>query len=118
MLGSVDVLSFHDYAPVGAVGALVDELAAHGRPLVCSEYMARGAGSTLDPVLGYLQSERVWAIHWGLVAGRSQTIFPWDSWNRPYPAQPPLWHHDVLNATGAPYRAVEAAYLRNHTLAR
>ena len=86
-----------------------------GRPLVCSEYMARDVNSTFDPLLGHLEREGVWAINWGLVAGRSQTFFPWGSWNTPSPAQPDPWHHDVLHDSGAPYRAAEAAYLRNHT---
>lgn len=77
--------------------------------------MARTTGSTFDPVLGHLRERGVWAINWGFVRGRSQTVFPWNSWNEPYPAEPSPWHHDVLRADGTPYALTEAAYIRNHS---
>ena len=46
------------------------------RPLICTEYMARGAGSTFDTVLPIARQHRVGAINWGLVAGKSQTYLP------------------------------------------
>lgn len=108
----VDVVSFHDYAPLDGVARTVRELQSSGRPLVCSEYMARDVGSTFDPILGFLAEQRVWALNWGLVSGRSQTIYPWDSWNKEYRVRPALWHHDVLHADGAPFSAREAGYVR------
>ncbi len=38
------------------------------RPILCTEYMARGAGSTFDTVLPIAQQYHVGAINWGLVA--------------------------------------------------
>ncbi len=35
-------------------------------------------------ILPIAKKERVAAINWGLVAGKTQTYFPWDSWERPY----------------------------------
>ena len=46
--------------------------------------MARGAGSLFDTVLPVAHKYRVGAINWGLVAGKSQTYLPWDSWQHPY----------------------------------
>ena len=116
-LSAVDILSFHDYQPLGGISRTVQQLQPHGRPLVCSEYMARTVGSTFDPVLGFLRQQKAWAIHWGWVAGKSQTIFPWNSWNVPYAREPVPWHHDVLHADGTPYSEREAAYIRNHSAA-
>ena len=111
VLEQVDVISFHEYARIDTVIERVGALQALGRPVICSEYMARGAGSTFDPVLGYMRAQGVWAFNWGLVAGRSQTNYPWGSWDRPYTSEPRPWHHDVLRVDGTPYDEAEAAYL-------
>jgi hypothetical protein len=112
----VDVVTFHDYSPLDGVAAHLARLQQlSSRPLLCSEYMARTIGSTFDPVLGFLRERGVWAFNWGFVRGRSQTYFPWNSWNEPYPADPSPWHHDVSHADGTPYSTTEAAYIRNHS---
>ena len=115
-LSAVDVITFHDYGRLDGISATVARLrgSASGRPLVCSEYMARDVGSTFDPILGFLTDQNVWAINWGLVNGKSQTIYPWDSWRREYRTAPAVWHHDVLTADGTPYSAEEASYIRHH----
>jgi hypothetical protein len=78
--------------------------------------MARGAGSTFDTVLPIALAHRVGAINWGLVAGKSQTYLPWDSWQRPYViTQPTIWFHDVFHADGKPYRQREAELIRRLT---
>ena len=46
----------------------------------------------------------VGAINWGLVAGKTQTYFPWDSWDHPYTAAPKPWFQDLLLPDGKPYR--------------
>ena len=99
------MITYHDYSTLDGVTANLARLRelAVGRPLACTEYMARTVGSTFDPVLGYLRAHGVWALNWGFVRGRSQTVFPWDSWKTPYPAEPVLWHHDVLHVDGVPY---------------
>jgi hypothetical protein len=86
------------------------------RPLLCTEYMARGAGSTFDTILPIAHRYRVGAINWGLVAGKSQTYLPWDSWQRPYVSdQPAIWFHDVFHADGTPYRQREVEIIRSLT---
>ena len=32
-----------------------------------------------------------------------QTIYPWDSWKKPYAAEPPVWFHDIFRKDGTPY---------------
>ena len=108
-----DVLSFHNYEEPASFLARINSLRPHARPNLCTEYMARQQGSTLAAILPLAERERVAAIHWGLVAGRTQTWLPWDSWQNPYVAAPPaVWCHDLLLADGSPYRADEAALLR------
>ena len=111
-LAASDVVSFHSYLPAEPTGALVERLRAHGRPLLCTEYMARSAGSTFESILPLLLNSGVGAYHWGLVAGRSQTIYPWDSWQVRYESEPEPWFHDLLRPDGSPYRETEVDFIR------
>jgi hypothetical protein len=110
-----DVISFHNYGKLEDVKKCVENLKRYGRPIVCSEYMARPQGSTFDPILGYFASEHVGAINWGFVSGKSQTIYPWDSWKKPYASEPPVWFHDIFRTDGTAYRPEEVAYIKKVT---
>lgn len=113
MLANSDIITFHNYGPPDDMAREVAELkAAYHRPLLCTEYMARSKLSTFDPILGDLKVGRVGAFHWGLVDGKSQTIYPWETWKKVYTGEPPLWHHDVFRADGTPYSTAEADYLK------
>jgi hypothetical protein len=111
-----DVITFHNYGWPEEFAARVEQLRQFRRPLICTEYMARGAGSTFDTVLPLAKKEKVGAINWGLVKGRSQTYLPWDSWQHPYISENPVvWFHDVFYEDGTPYRAREAQIIREAT---
>lgn len=115
-LAESDVISFHNYGWPEQFAARIHELRAYGRPLLCTEYMARGAGSTFDNTLPIAKQEHVAAINWGLVAGKTQTYYPWDSWQRPYVlAQPMVWFHEVFRQDDTPYRQHEVDLLRSLT---
>lgn len=108
-----DVISFHTYAWPEDFEQRVRELQVYGRPLLCTEYLARGAGSTIDGVLPVAKKLNVGMYNWGFVDGKTQTRFPWDSWERPYTQKPPtLWFHDLLHGDGKPYRAREIEIIR------
>jgi len=108
-----DIISFHNYEWPEGFEKRVQQLEQFHRPIICTEYMARGAGSTFDTILPIAKQKHVGAINWGLVKGRSQTYLPWDSWQRPYVNQnPTVWFHDVFYEDGTPYRAREAEILR------
>ncbi len=116
MLAQSDIITFHNYGKPDDMAREVAELkATYQRPILCTEYMARGIGSTFDPILGDLRRANIGAFHWGLVDGKSQTIYPWDTWKKIYTAEPPLWHHDVFRADGTVYRSTEAEYIRRIT---
>ncbi|HEY1987553.1 MAG TPA: cellulase family glycosylhydrolase [Terracidiphilus sp.] len=111
-----DVISFHNYGWPEEFEQRVKQLEQFHRPLICTEYMARGAGSTFDTILPITHEHRVGAINWGLVAGKSQTYLPWDSWQRPYVVeQPTIWFHDVFHPDGKPYRQREVEIIRELT---
>jgi hypothetical protein len=111
-----DVISFHNYGWPEDFESRVIALERYHRPLICTEYMARGAGSTFDEILPIAKKYKVGAINWGLVAGKTQTYLPWDSWQRPYILdQPTLWFHDVYHTDGTPYRERELEIIRSLT---
>jgi len=111
-----DVISFHNYAWPEDFEKRILELQQFLRPLICTEYMARSAGSTIDTILPIAHKYRVGAINWGFVSGKSQTIYPWDSWKRPYVSdQPTVWFHDLFHPDGTPYREREVEIIRDLT---
>lgn len=110
-----DIITFHSYGKPGAVQQCVENLRRYHRPIVCTEYMARPAGSTFNPILGYFRQEHVGAYNWGFVSGKTQTIYPWDSWRKTYTGEPPLWFHDIFRTDGTPYDAQEVAFIRGVT---
>jgi hypothetical protein len=112
-----DVISFHNYDPPGKFSAEVKWLQTYGRPILCTEYMARPRGSTFEAILPVAKEAKVAAINWGFVAGKSQTYLPWDSWQHPYvDRQPSVWFHDIFKTDGAPYKPDEVAFIRRITL--
>jgi hypothetical protein len=115
-LASSDVISFHNYSWPEKFEQEVVWLEQYHRPILCTEYMARSAGSTFDGILPVAKKHKVAAINWGLVTGKTQTNLPWDSWSHPYTReQPAVWFHDVFRTDGAPYREREAQILRELT---
>ncbi len=115
MLERSDVITFHTYDKLPAMQKAVDWLKNLGRPIICSEYMSRGSGSTFGTITPYLKEQNIGAINWGLVNGRSQTVYPWDSWKKKYTEEPNPWFHDVFRKDGAPYLADETALIQKLT---
>jgi hypothetical protein len=110
-----DVISFHSYDNLDKLKQCVTNLKRYNRPILCTEYMARPNGSTFDPHLGWMKENKVAAYNWGFVQGKTQTIYPWDSWTRPYNAEPPVWFHDIFRTDGTPYRQEEVDYIKKTT---
>ena len=114
-----DVITFHNYGWPEEFKAEVAWLKKkYNRPIICTEYMARSIGSTFDGILPIAKQEKVAAINWGFVAGKTQTFYPWESWQHPYILdQPPIWFHEVLRGDGTPYRQAEVDLIRQLTSA-
>lgn len=110
-----DVISFHSYARLDDVKSRVGELRQFNRPLLCTEYMARTTGSTFETILPYFKEHKIGAYNWGFVNGKSQTIYPWDSWQKQYTDEPKVWFHDIFHKDGAPYREDEVELIRKLT---
>jgi cellulase (glycosyl hydrolase family 5) len=112
-LDESDVISFHNYSDPADFEKHVRELLPLNRPILCTEYMARGRNSTFQGILPIAKKYKVAAINWGLVAGKTQTWLPWDSWQKPYTdREPEVWHHEVFRIDGAPYKEEETNFIR------
>ena len=114
-LQNSDVITFHSYDPPDEMKSRIASLRRFGRPIVCTEYMARPRGSTFAAILPLLKAERVGAYNWGFVNGKSQTIYPWDSWEKTYTGEPPVWFHDIFRKDGSPYDPKEVTLIRQLT---
>jgi Zn-dependent peptidase ImmA (M78 family) len=75
--------------------------------------MARPKHSTFQNILPIARKYNVAAINWGLVAGKTQTYLPWDSWKKPYTTREPKeWFHEIFRNDGQPYRQSEVDLIR------
>jgi hypothetical protein len=114
-LDNSDVITFHSYAKPAEFESRIAELTPLGRPVMCTEYLARPLGSTVEGILPVAKQHNVGAFNWGLVAGRTQTYLPWDSWDHPYASAPKPWFSDLLQPDGRAYRDIEIQTIRNLT---
>jgi hypothetical protein len=108
-----EIMSFHDYNWPEKFEERANQMLSYGRPVLCTEYMARGNGSTFDGSLPIGKRKNIAMINWGFVDGKSQTRFPWDSWKKPYTMEEPtIWFHEVFRGDGTPYRQAEVDLIK------
>jgi hypothetical protein len=112
-IANSDVITFHNYNNAVNLRAQIVSLRAYNRPLLCSEYMARGAGSTFYSNLPVFKEEGVGCINWGLVDGKTQTRYPWG--HAPEAGEPEVWFHEIFYSDGCPYDPAEVAFIRSLT---
>lgn len=113
-----DVITFHNYDSAQEFEKRIKQLQQYDRPMICTEYMSRGNGSFFEGSLPIAKKYNVGAINWGLVDGKSQTIYPWDSWKKSYSGEPPLWFHDIFRKDGTPYKQAEVDLIKKLTASK
>ena len=114
-LENSDVITFHSYEPPEMMKQRINSLRRYQRPVLCTEYMARPLGSTFATILALQKEANVGAYNWGFFNGKSQTIYSWDSWEKPYTAEPTVWFHDIFLQSGEPYDPKEVLLIRQLT---
>jgi hypothetical protein len=107
-----DIVSFHNYDGPQELEKRIQWLQRYQRPVLCTEYMARPNGSTFEGSLPVAKKFKVAMYNWGFVSGKSQTIYPWDSWTKQYSAEPALWFHDIFRRDGSAYKQGEVEIIR------
>ena len=112
LIENSDIITYHNYSDKENHQQAIDSLKRYGRPLICTEYMARHQNSTFQEIMPVLKKENVGAINWGFVAGKTNTIFRWDE---PLPdlQEPPLWFHDIFRRDGSPFSDEEIILIRS-----
>ncbi|WP_233074221.1 cellulase family glycosylhydrolase [Flavobacterium sp. IB48] len=95
-----DVISFHNYDKPKDLLKVIKQLQRYGKPLLCTEYMARTNGSTFEGFLPIGQKYKIAMFNWGLVDGKTQTKYDWYSWINKYDSEPKVWFHDVFHTDG------------------
>ena len=112
-LAASDVVTFHHYGDAPGLTEQIQRFKAFGRPVICTEYMARTRGSRFATHLPIFKQERVGCYNWGLVSGKTQTIYPWGSpQGAPEPAE---WFHDVFRRDGTPFDPAEVELIKQFT---
>lgn len=108
-----DIVSFHNYDDGAEFEKRINWLKRYNRPMLCTEYMARGNKSTFQGSLPVAKKHNVAAYNWGFVVGKTQTHLPWDSWQKPYiDREPAVWFHEIFKADGTPYKQEEVDLIR------
>jgi len=110
-LANSDVITYHSYDLPADQLSKIKTLQKYGRPIICTEYMARPRNSTFQNTMPLLKRENVGAINWGLVTGKTNTKYAWDT---PIPdgSEPKLWFHDVFRTDGVPYKKEETDLIK------
>ena len=76
--------------------------------------MARVRNSTFFNIMPMLKKENVGAINWGLVSGKTNTKYAWDT-PMPDGAEPKVWFHDIFRPDGTPYSQQEVEFIKSLT---
>lgn len=112
-LDNSDIVSFHCYANAEHTRNTCRTLKAEGRPVICTEWMNRPAGSTIADVLPVFAEEQVGCMMWGLVNGKTQTELPWGHKPEHGEYKGP-WQHDIFHGDLTPYDPAEIVLLKKY----
>jgi hypothetical protein len=119
-----DITSFHCYEQPGKTPyvqpngvhyrTFEDELAlavSTGRPILCTECVARTMGNELKAFLPYYSRAHIGFYIWGLCAGSAQYHIPWH-WPSGSP-EPRRWFQCLLYPDGTPFDPEEIELIRS-----
>lgn len=106
-----DIITYHDYENPEWHRRVIQLLKSHDRPMICTEYMARTRDNRFSNTLPMLAEYNIGAINWGLVNGKTNTIYAWDT---PIESgeEPLEWFHDIFRKDGTPYRNDEVNLIK------
>ncbi|MDR1585530.1 MAG: 1,4-beta-xylanase, partial [Prevotellaceae bacterium] len=69
---------------------------------------------TFQTIMPLLKENNIGAINWGLVSGKTNTIFAWDN-PMPDVSEPPLWFHDIFRKDGSVFSQEEIDCIKELT---
>jgi hypothetical protein len=106
-----DIITFHDYQKIEKTIGHIKYLKELKRPILCTEYMARTLNSLFQTHLPVFKKEKIGAFNWGLVSGKTQTIYNWLS--KEGDPIPELWFHDIFYEDGTPFSIEEVEFIKS-----
>jgi hypothetical protein len=111
LLENSDVITFHCYMNPSGTESKIKEMCAHGRPVICTEWLNRPKRSTVQHCLALFAKYNVGCVSWGLVNGKTQTHLPWGfrPENLPFKG---AWQHDLFRGDFSPYNANEIKLIK------
>lgn len=112
ILEESDIISFHGYLETPKLIERIEWLKSYGRPVLCTEWMARSLGGSYEVQLPLFKSEGVGCYQWGLVNGRTQCQFSWLNLPGDQPDPVHGWFHDIFYPDGRPYQPEENNLIR------
>jgi len=113
-LANSDVITYHNYSDREEHQQWIDSLRTYNRPLICTEYMARTRNSFFATIMPMLKKQNIGAYNWGLVSGKTNTIYAWDT-PMPDGREPQVWFHDIFRKDGTPYKQEEVDLIKSLT---
>lgn len=113
-LSNSDIITYHNYGDEKEHTQVIDSLKKYGRPMICTEYMARTRGSRFENIMPLLKQNNIGAINWGFVSGKTNTIYAWDT-PMPDGSEPKVWFHDIFRKDGTPYSEDEIKLIKSLT---
>jgi hypothetical protein len=96
-----DIITFHNYKVPDQLRRDIMGKKNSKRPMICTEWMHRKDGSTVEGCLPVLRENKVGSMNWGLVNGKTQTHLNWG--HRPGQPDPKVWQHDLFRPDYTPY---------------
>ena len=94
----------------------IQSLQRYNRPILAPNIWRAGTRARFEGSMPIAKKYNVAMINWGLVAGKTQTYLPWDSWQKPYTdREPAIWFHEVFRTDGSPYKPEEVEFIRKMT---
>lgn len=110
-----DIISYHAYVPAWLMNNVITYLEQYSRPMLCTEWLARHAESTMQEQLPIFKKHHIGCYQWGLVKGKTQTHLPWPEIKKIDPNYQQRWFHDLFDENGTPYDAEETSLLKDLT---
>lgn len=114
VLSNSDVISFHSYENKTKLEKKIVGLKKLKRPIICTEYLARPKSNFKD-CMTLMKKYNVGCLNWGLVSGKTQTIYPWSSWIIKLKSEPKIWFHDIFKKDGSAFDEKETKLIKDLT---
>jgi hypothetical protein len=110
-LQNSDIITFHCYRTKIETDSVIKNLKTDGRPIICTEWMHRLDGSTIEELLPYFKEKNIGNLLWGLVNGKTQTHLPWFYRPEMLPYKG-VWQHDIFTPEFKPYKIEEIELIK------